>query len=69
MAQTSTPQPEQDIYFAGFIIRAPEETIKQIKQYILQETDALLIYQKKSVPYLKIVPATEQVSDALYTLG
>lgn len=52
---STVPSPEQDIYFQGFIIRATEETIRKIKHYICAETDARLIFQKKSVPYLKIV--------------
>jgi len=50
----STPKPEDDIYFGGFIIRATDQTFKRIKEFILKETDAKLIYQKETPYYLKI---------------
>lgn len=54
------PSPEEDIYFGGLVIRATDETHKRIKEFIIKETDAKLIYQKKSVAYLKITPASQE---------
>lgn len=59
VTQNPTPKLEEDIYFAGFIIRGTDETTKKIKQYILKETDAQLLYQKKDTGYLTIKKADE----------
>jgi hypothetical protein len=55
----STPKPEQDSYFAGFILRGTDEEIKQVKQYILTETGAKLLYQKKDKAYLVLKKACD----------
>ena len=56
----SNPKPEQDIYFAGFILRGTDEEIKAVKMFILTQTCASLILQKKSPEYLKIIKASEK---------
>jgi hypothetical protein len=66
------PSPEQDILYCGLVIKAPLETIRQIKQYILAETDAKLIYQHKDVRYLRVEavnPSTQDTAEkeAFYT--
>ncbi len=58
--ENNQPTPEDDIYFGGFIIRAPDQTIRRIKDFILKETDAKLIYQKKNTDYLTITKASEK---------
>lgn len=63
-------EPSEDIYFGGLVIRATDETHKRIKKFIIKETDAKLIYQKKSVSYLKISPASQEppINEALYSI-
>lgn len=55
--QTAKSASEQ--FFAGFIIRGTDEEIKQVKQYILTQTAATLILQKKDKAYLTVTKATE----------
>jgi len=63
-------EPSEDIYFGGLVIRATDETHKRIKEFIIKETDAKLIYQKKSVSYLKISPASQEppFNEAFYSI-
>lgn len=64
------PSPEEDIYFGGLVIRATDETHKRIKEFIVNNTNAKIIYQKKSVAYLKITPATQEppINEASYSI-
>ncbi len=45
---------QTDDLFCGLVLHGSEEGFKKIKQFILTETTAELIYQKKTVGYLKI---------------
>ncbi len=54
MEKESTPKTEPDILFCGLIFQANEETYKRIKEYILKETNAKLIIQKKGTEYLTV---------------
>lgn len=46
----SIPKPDENL-FTGFIIRGTDEDIKAIKAFILTQTAAKLIYQKKDSGY------------------
>ena len=50
-------EPEDTLFFAGFVVQAPVPQIEKIKKVILSEEKCRLIYQHKDVRYLKIVPA------------
>ena len=54
LAEKAELNPADDLFFAGFILQGTEQEIKKIKQFILTETSAKLIYQRKGIPYLKI---------------
>lgn len=63
-------EPSEDIYFGGLVIRTTDSDFKRIKEFIIKETDAKLIYQKKSVAYLKITPVTQEppLNEAFYNI-
>ena len=49
--------PSEDLLFAGTVIQGTVEDIHRIRDFILTQTKARLIYQRRSLAYLKIVPA------------
>lgn len=49
--------PEKDLLFVGTTIQCTIEDAAKIKEFILTETNARLIYQHRSLTYLKVVPA------------
>jgi hypothetical protein len=55
MVQSNDSSSENSFY-AGILVKTTQETFDKIKHYILTQTDANLIYQTKSVRYLKIEP-------------
>ncbi|MCW4000816.1 MAG: hypothetical protein NWE93_11305 [Candidatus Bathyarchaeota archaeon] len=56
MENESNPkiQPDENLKFGGLIVYASDEDFQRIKEYILTQTTAKLIYQRKSSGYLKI---------------
>lgn len=63
-------EPSEDIYFGGLVIRATDTDFKRIKEFIINNTNAKIIYQKKSVAYLKITPVAQEppLNEALYSI-
>jgi len=58
--ENSKPQinPVENINFAGCILKTTSSEFERIKKFILEETNACIVYQTRSERYLKIVPAT-----------
>jgi len=56
------PKPEinpiENKCFAGCIIQTTPSEFERIKKFILEETNARLIYQTRNDRYIQIVPAT-----------
>jgi len=47
--------PSETLLFAGIIVKATPKDIERIKQFILTQTTARLIYQHRDERYLKII--------------
>jgi hypothetical protein len=53
-----TVDPRENLVYGALILKVTEQTFDKIKAFILDETDARLIYQTKSTRYLTIQPIT-----------
>ena len=47
-------EPSETLFFAGIIVKATSKDIERIKQFILTQTMARLIYQHRDERYLRI---------------
>jgi len=49
--------PDEDLFFVGTTMQCTLEDARKIKDFILTQTKARLIYQHRSLTYLKVVSA------------
>ena len=49
--------PNEDLFFVGTTMQCTLEDARKIKDFILTQTKARLIYQHRSLTYLKVVSA------------
>ena len=54
---TPTINPSEDLFYAGTVVKTTKLDFERIRNFILTQTNARLIFQTKSEHYLKILPA------------